>query len=218
MKNTRSSFLSYICIDCFDFYSCLTSFYDETMIKTLRTIILCLSLLLLASCFWGGNWSSWDWGAWLSWYKWDWFTVDIPASWEILNDSSWVLPSPSSGKIALAVSSPDVKSWFSNNLLVLEEATDVWTSSEEFSKVTHTSSKEDYYFYNRKWEKSISFSDESSSLLYVFEARYNKNTPNLQFLQTGRICGDKTYLITIAVGTLWNSAKYENILKTFECK
>lgn len=174
-----------------------------------------VSLLLLGSCIWG--WDS-DWSAWLSTYKWDGFTLWVPANWDILDDSSWVLPTPSSWTIALSASSTTVRDGFSNNLVVLEEETDVWTSSEEFSKVTHASSKEDYYYYNKKWEKTISFSDEGSSTLYIFEAKYNRNTPNLQFLQTGRICGDKTYLMTIAVWTLWDSGKYENILKTFECK
>jgi len=185
------------------------------MINISRICILIVSLLVLGSCIWG--WGS-DWWAWLSTYKWDGFALWVPSNWDVLEASSWILPTPSSGEIVLAASSTTVRNGFSNNIIVLEEETDVWTSSEEFTKVTYTSSKDDYYYHNQKEEKSISFSDEWSSTLYIFEAKYNKNTPSLQFLQTGRICWDQTYLMTIAVWTLWNSGIYENILKTFECK
>ena len=187
------------------------------LIKYLHTTIILISAVLLSSCFGIGSESS-NKSAWLSEYKWEWFNVDVPASWDIIDGQSGVLPLPSSWKIVLAASSTNVNNNFSNNFLILAEDTKVWVDSEEFSKVTHISSQEDYYYYNKTSEKNITFLDEMSSILYVFEARYNQNTPKIQFLQTGRLCGDKSYLLTIAVSSTWDSSKYEEILKTFECK
>ncbi len=185
------------------------------MIKLSHISIFLISLVLLASCF--GGWSSEN-AAGLTWYKGETFTMDIPASWKILDSASDSLPSPSAGEIVLSVSSPDIKQGFANNLLILKEIVDANVSSEEFSKMTHLWAKGEYYFYDKTSEKTIDFSDELSSTLYVFEAKYNKNTPSLQFLQTAHVCGTDWYLLTIAVSSTWDSAKYEEILKTFQCK
>lgn len=217
MKSTRFSFLYYFYSVSSTIFCPLTSFYYENMIKYKHISIVLCSALLLVSCFGIGS-ESWSESVWLSEYKWEWFVIDVPASWSVIDSDSKSLPSPSSWEISLAASSATLNNNFSNNILILSEDTDVWVDSEEFSKVTHTSSQEDYYYYDNISEKTIAFADEMTSILYIFAAKYNQNTPKIQFLQTGRLCGDKSYLMTIAVSSTWDLAKYEEILKTFECK
>jgi hypothetical protein len=56
-------------------------------------------------------------------------------------------------------------------------------------------------------------------MLYVFEAKYNMDTPKLKFLQTAHICsGTKAYFMTIALPTdIDDTSKYEYLLSTFNC-
>jgi len=119
----------------------------------------------------------------------------------------------------LAVSSPDARNGFSNNFVILKEVKDTNLNSKEFSQVTHTSSEDDYYSYDKTSSKILIFSDEEESMLYTFKAKYNKNTPTLHFLQTARICVDETYVLTIALHEdTTGLERYEGILKTFQCK
>jgi len=41
--------------------------------------------------------------------------------------------------------------------------------------------------------------DSKKTKIYEFEAKYSENTPILKFLQTGIICDNKSFLITIAI-------------------
>jgi len=57
-------------------------------------------------------------------------------------------------------------------------------------------------------------------MLYIFEAKYNYDTPKLKFLQTAHICNQTdAYFFTIALSPLVrDTSKYEAFLKTFKCK
>jgi hypothetical protein len=62
--------------------------------------------------------------------------------------------------------------------------------------------------------------DEEKSIVYIFEAKYNIDTPKLKFLQTAHICNqDKAYFLTLAIPvTIKDISKYEYLLSTFACK
>jgi hypothetical protein len=74
--------------------------------------------------------------------------------------------------------------------------------------------------YQKLDSKEITFNDDEVSMLYVFEAKYNLDTPKLKFLQTAHICNqNKVFLLTIAVSkNIKDISKYEELLSTFACK
>jgi hypothetical protein len=74
--------------------------------------------------------------------------------------------------------------------------------------------------YKKLESKNFSFTDKEESILYVFEAKYNLDTPKLKFLQTAHICNaNKAFLLTLAIPTnIKDLSKYEYLLSTFECK
>jgi hypothetical protein len=78
----------------------------------------------------------------------------------------------------------------------------------------------DYLDYTKIESRDITFLDEEVSTLYVFEARYNLDTPKLKFLQTAHICNsNKAYFFTLAIPTTVSDiSKYEYLLTTFKCK
>ncbi len=156
----------------------------------------------------------------ISLYENNYFSINYPESWEVLTWTSNVLPEPKNGEISLAVSSPDLKYWFSNNLLVLKQDLHKVVSSTDFSILNNVWSTTQYLEYTKLESKTIDFSDWDKSNLYVFEAKYNTSTPRLKFLQTWKVCNVKNwYLLTIAVSTdIKDIASYEDILKSFNCK
>jgi len=94
-------------------------------------------------------------------------------------------------------------------------------SSYDYSVLNNPSLKKDFSYFKIISEKDISFDNDKAitSKMYIYEAKYSKQTPNLHFLQTAVVCGDTWYLITIWLTKNNNSfTKYENILKTFSCK
>jgi thiamine pyrophosphokinase len=78
----------------------------------------------------------------------------------------------------------------------------------------------DYIDYQLLNQKDITFADKDSSMLYIFEAKYNLDTMKLKFLQTAHICNaTKAFFLTIAIPTSTiDTTNYEELLKTFTCK
>jgi hypothetical protein len=78
----------------------------------------------------------------------------------------------------------------------------------------------DYLDYTKLESKEFKFIDEEASILYIFEAKYNLDTPKLKFLQTAHICNQKkAFFLTLALPTtVTDISKYEEFLKTFKCK
>ena len=148
------------------------------------------------------------------------FSIGIPAAWDILEDTQWLLPEPSSGTIELASSSTDLQNGFSNNILILSQDLTQTTSSKDFSLLNHIWVQNQYTQYVKLDTKDLNFNSWDDTVLYVFEAKYNLDTPKLQFIQTAAVCNNtKWYLITIALPTsIKDIDRYEDILTTFSCK
>ena len=152
-------------------------------------------------------------------YKGEWYSISIPNNWKIMNEKNNILPEPSEGKIELSAQAPNPKWWFVNNLLVLSDNLKTFTDSSEYSMANNVWAKREYTDYLQLDNKSITFSDGTQSQLYIFEAKYNLETPKLKFLQTAYVCNpNKGYFLTIAVvPTIKNTDKYETLLSTFSC-
>ncbi|MFK7780420.1 MAG: hypothetical protein QM490_04795 [Candidatus Gracilibacteria bacterium] len=147
-------------------------------------------------------------------------SIEIPSNWDVIKDTENVLPTIKEGKIELAVASTNIVNGFSNNLLILSDELSTFTSSKDFSMLNNIGASADYLNYNKLSSKEFKFIDEELSILYIFEAKYNLDTPTLKFLQTAHICNqNKAFFLTLALPTsITDTSKYELFLSTFTCK
>ncbi len=185
----------------------------EKKLKISKTFILFMLIFWLFSC-WDTSSDSW-----LVSKVLDKFEVGIPASWNVIDSwDSTMLPKPNYGEISLVASSIEPRDGFSNNLLILEDKIKKEIDSKNFSIFTNLWARNDYESYYELEAKDFVFNDKEESKLYVFEARYNENTPRIKFMQVGHICDDDSYLLTIALSSsIEDYSRYEDILKTFKC-
>ena len=182
-----------------------------------KVFVLFFLLFFLYSCFGGENNVS---NIWLNEYESTDFSMKIPSSWDIIQNKDKILPKPNSWEIELAVTSKDINDWFANNLLVLSTKLNSFTTSKDFSMLNNIWAEKGYLNYNKLNSKDITFVGEEKSILYIFEAKYNTDTPKLKFMQTSHICNqNKAFFLTIALlPSVKDTSKYEDIFKTFKCK
>ena len=180
----------------------------------MKKYLFLVTLFILSSCGWTSS------SSWLIEYSNDDFSLQIPATWNILDSKSTLIPEPKEWKVALAVTSPEVVDGFSNNLIILKKELSYSTNSKQFSKLNNTSISSDYFSYKEVENKDISFSDWEDTSEFIFEAQYSPSTPKLRFLQLGRVCGTNiSFFLTIGLSpNITDTARYEEILKSFECK
>ncbi|MCD5380290.1 hypothetical protein LR004_00020 [Candidatus Gracilibacteria bacterium] len=148
------------------------------------------------------------------------FTMDIPAAWNIVTDDSNTVPSPKNGTVELAITSSETNSGFANNLIVLSQDLENYTSSKEYSIVNNVGAENEYLNYIKLSGKEFSFDDGEASMMYIFEAKYSAETPVLKFLQTAYVCNtNKAFFLTLALPTsLKDTTKYQKLLGSFTCK
>lgn len=175
-----------------------------------------ITLLFLFSC-----WSSSDWVVtdWLTEVIKKDFSINVPNNWEVIENTDNILPKPNNWQIELAVTSSVLKAWFKNNLLILSDELNTFTTSADFAILNNVWASKDYMQYTLLNSKDFIFTDEEQSILYTFEAKYNYDSPTLKFLQTSHICNqDKAFFFTIAIPTsVTDVSKYEDLLKSFKC-
>lgn len=183
-----------------------------------KVLVIVFSLFFLVSCG-DGDWGSGS-SEWLFKYQNSHFAIQLPSSWDVIDNDKGDLPSPSNGVIELAASAKTAKGGFKNNLLVLSDTLNSFTTSKEFSILNSVWASRDYVDYQQLESKEIVFSDDETSVLYVFEAKYNQDTPSLKFLQTAYVCGqNKAFLLTIAISrSIKDISRYEQLLSSFDCK
>ena len=180
-----------------------------------KILLLSILSIILISC-WNDDLNS----SWLTTINnWN-FSMQIPSNWEVIEDKEDILPKASVWNIELAVTSKNVINWFANNLLILSDKINKITTSSDYSMLNNVWAKSDYLWYREIKSDAITFIDDEQWMLYVFEARYNLDTPTLKFLQTAHICNQTDwYFITIAIPTsISDTSKYEELLKSFKCK
>lgn len=180
-----------------------------------KTLLLLFLVFSLISCWTDGNNTSnlieIDW--------WD-FTIMWPSNWEVINKTDNRLPNIKIWEFELALMSQKPINSFSNNLLILSDELNKLTTSKDYSILNNVWAKQDYLEYTELSSKTITFSDEEESIMYIFEARYNLNTPKLKFIQSANICNkNKAFYFTIAIPTsIKDTSKYEALIKSFKCK
>jgi hypothetical protein len=176
--------------------------------------ILIFISLFLVSC-WDSNTNTW-----LIKTETENISISIPSNWKIIESTKDILPKAKYWEIEFAVMSENVVNGFSNNLLILSDTLNKYTTSKEFSMLNNIWAQTDYIDYTKISSKDITFTDEEVSTLYIFDAKYNLDTPKLKFLQTAHICNqNKAYFLTLAIPTtIKDTTKYEYLLSTFNCK
>lgn len=147
------------------------------------------------------------------------FDISIPENWNILNQKENLLPQPSEWKIELSAQSQEAKGGFFNNVLILSDTLKSFTDSQEFAIANNVWAKSGYLDYLELENKSFDFMDGTNSQLYIFEAKYNMETPKIKFIQTAYVCNPNTgYLLTMAVSpSVKITDKYETLLSSFTC-
>lgn len=147
-------------------------------------------------------------------------SIDIPSNWSVIENIDEILPKAKNWKIELAVTSENTENGFANNLLILSDELNSFVTSKDYSMLNNVWAETDYLDYKKIESKDFKFIDEEESIIYIFEAKYNLDTPKLKFIQTAHICNqNKWFFFTIAIPTtIVDTSKYEYLLSTFTCK
>jgi hypothetical protein len=144
------------------------------------------------------------------------FSINVPNTWVTIDKAA--LPTTKNGTIGLALTSTDIVSGYSNNMSIIKEKMTEMMTSKKYSIVNYALTTGEYKEFVKLDEKVITFGDSDTSNLYIFEAKYNTNTPKQKFIQTAKVCGDTVYLMTFGLGlTTGATTKYEDLIKTFTC-
>lgn len=175
--------------------------------------LICL-VLILSSCFGSGN--SVDETGLSRQDLWT-FSILTPDSWSSMDIAD--LPEPKAGEIVYGVSSVEQRQWYLNNIIILKSENTKGESSASLMKNNANflnSSLDDFTIIS---EENMLFQDEESWILLTFSGKYNRNTPQVTYLQTARSCSDASYFITLSLAEkLDNYDRYAYLLKSFKCK
>ncbi len=193
-----------------------------------KILIILLTSFLLFSCWNNENEEAWTISvktentkkAWLRNFPGKDFSIKIPAAWNNITSNNEILPTPTNWKIELAITSTETKNWFANNLIILSQKLEKFTSSKNYSITNNIGSENEYLNYFKKSGKEFIFEDWEKSMIYIFQAKYSEETPLLNFIQTAYVCrNNKAFFLTIALPlSIKNTEKYEKMLATFKCK
>lgn len=174
-------------------------------------------ILFLVSCWWDESTVNIEW---LKKIDNNNFSIFIPDNWNVMENTDNILPKPNFWQIEFVVSSNNSINWFRNNMLILSNELNEFTTSKDFSMLNNIWAERDYFNYTLLEKKDFLFNDGEESLVYIFEAKYNNDSPKIKFIQTSHICNQKkAYFFTIALPTsIKDTLKYEQLIQTFECK
>jgi len=180
-----------------------------------KVFITVLLIFLLTSCFWSDELEDWNIQA---IYESKDISITIPSQWEVVENIQNILPKPANGEIVFDAVSKVENDNFYRNILVLKQEFKNEISSLDFVIWNNTSSKNEYFYYKNIFEKNVLI-DWKKTKIYQFEARYSEDIPIFNFLQTGLVCNNKWFLITIALEKNNKSVeRYEWLLASFKCK
>ena len=200
----------YSCLHIFIWTCCISDLNsNKTTMKKLP--ILAVLALILTSC-WSTTTDSNT-----KAYSWSGFTMNVPSAW--INVEKQALPQIQNWNIELALTSTDIKAWFANNLVVLSESVQEWTTSVKYSIVNYVRATWAVKQYTKTDDIDFKFQDNDEGKMYVFDAKYTDATPMRKFIQTAKVCWKKAYLMTIGLNIDNTTVtKYEDLLKSFACK
>lgn len=180
----------------------------------MKKIFLLWALFLLSCGWWEGEDINLD-G--LTSYNMPTFSISVPEKWQEMEAKN--LPKPKDSQIELAVASSDFKYWFSNNILILSQKLENIVSSSDFTINNYIGGMKEYSEFQKIESREFEFYDGRKTQIYIFEAKYNPQTPILKYIQLGSVCDTRGYLITLALSQdVKDTSLYEKFLQTFECK
>ncbi len=144
------------------------------------------------------------------------FSTSLPKTWTQADVS--LLPIPSRWSVVAAFIAPEVRYGFSHNYIIMMDEIKSPITSRKYSELNHIQTTKNYLEYTKLQQSVITFADTDTSTLYVFEARYNKTTSQMKFLQTAKVCGTRVYLLHASVALGQNTNNYEKLFSSFTCK
>lgn len=186
-----------------------------------KTRLLAMAALAVSPFFFASCGSTTTDTASLTTFKGEGFSVDVPKSWIPVEAKE--LPTPKLGKVVLSLSSTEIASGFANNMLVLKaegapyDKDPVMTQSENYSRSSNLMAQKHYKEYEKADVRNATLIDGDKSQIYIFDAKYNDETPIKRFVQMGKICNDKDYYVINIVGDKEKADLYVNLAKTFQC-
>lgn len=186
----------------------------------MKKFLLILSLLFIYSCSSSNNTTEENNSLFtLEPFSNNYYSIDIPNKWVLIDEKSDSLPKPKSWEITLALKSNELKYWFSNNILILTQELTKNIEQKEYSMINNIWSSKDYLEYIKLDSFDINFKDTTPWFIYIFEAKYNSKTPKFKYIQSAKICQNKAHLITIALSIdTKKTTDYENIIKSMTCE
>lgn len=179
-------------------------------------------IFLLSSCIWKTQAPSTTKDGLVDYNTHDAFFMRIPKKWEVIEDTSTILPKPQTGSVELAVTSSIKQDNITNSLVILSEEVEKSRDSSEYMTSIFLKEKQLISSIKKIKEAPIVFEEGEnmmSSKIFVFDAKYSKETPTLRYFQTAKICWTKGYVITLSLPTSVDDLlKYEYMLSQFRCK
>lgn len=91
------------------------------------------------------------------------------------------------------------------------------TKSENYSRNSNTLASKTYLEYTPISFENVTLNDGDKTNLYVFDARYNEQTPVKRFVQLGKVCRNTEYYLVNIVGDKEKVSNYVNLAKSFQC-
>lgn len=91
-------------------------------------------------------------------------------------------------------------------------------SSKAYSELNIKQTYKKYLEYTPVTNEPLLFGDGDESRIYVFDAKYNTQTPRMRFIQTAKVCGTDVYLLHISIPLDRKSDEYINLMRTFSCE
>lgn len=145
------------------------------------------------------------------------FSMPVPKDWTL---SGAVIPLADGLKSRQLLSSisPEKKYNFSENIVVIEQDLNLIGSSKQYSEHNHNTKKSAYQNYSLIEAGQILFRDADDSVFYVFDAKYNNNTPKMRFIQTAKFCGTKLYFLHATAHLGSKGEEFLKLFRGFECK
>lgn len=145
------------------------------------------------------------------------FSILTPDSWETMDIAD--LPEPKAWEIVYGVSSVEQREGYLNNIVVLKSENTKNESSASLMKNNANFLNSSLDNFKVISEENIVFADQQQGVLLTFSWKYNRNTPEITYLQTARSCDDASYFITLSLAEKLESYdRYAYLLKSFECK
>lgn len=143
-------------------------------------------------------------------------SIRLPKTWSWA--ASNTLPPPRKGEVILTSLSPDAKSGYANNLIILKDTLERAITSSKYSELNHLQTVKNYFEYKKIADEILTFEDDETTRVYFFEARYNQSTPRMKFIQTARVCGTTVYLLHFTISPEKDHRIYTELLRSFTCK